>query len=99
MSKPIYDDPVVAEIHAIREKMLADCGGSMEKLMDKVKANEAAQAAAGRRIITEPLRRRTETPPAPMPPIHPGSFPDLSKLYKNFGITADAVYAAAKKLI
>lgn len=74
------DDPIVAEIHAIREKMLANCGGSMEKLMEQVRANQAAQVAAGRKIITEPLRRQTETTPAPSPEPIPGRFADLAKL-------------------
>ncbi len=73
------DDPIVAEIHAIREKMLADCGGSMEKLMEQIRANQAEQVAAGRKLITEPLRRRTETPPAPTPSLQPGSLPDVTE--------------------
>lgn len=37
MVEPLYDDPVVAEIHAVREQMLADCGGDHRKLMDQVR--------------------------------------------------------------
>ena len=51
MTKPLYDDPVVAEIHAIRAKMLADCGGDHRKLMEQVRAREKA---SGRRVITAP---------------------------------------------
>ena len=40
MSKPLYDDPVVAEIHAIRAQMLADCDGDHRKLMEQVRARE-----------------------------------------------------------
>ncbi len=57
MAEPIFDDPVVAEIHAIRAKMLADCGGDIKELMRQVAAR---QKASGRRIITVPLQKRTE---------------------------------------
>jgi hypothetical protein len=55
MSEPLYDDPVVAEIHAIRAKMLAECGGDHRKLMEQVRAREVA---SDRRVI-----------PAPPPPL------------------------------
>ena len=41
MSKPIYDDPVVAEIHRIRAEMLAEYGGDFDKLMAKVREDQA----------------------------------------------------------
>ena len=47
MTEPLYDDPVVAEIHAIREKMLADCGGDLRLLMERVRQR---QRASGRRV-------------------------------------------------
>jgi hypothetical protein len=56
MPEPLYDDPVVAEIHAIRAKMLADCGGDHRKLMEQVRARERA---SDRQVI-----------PAPPPPQH-----------------------------
>jgi hypothetical protein len=51
MSKPLYDDPVVAEIHAIRAKMLADCGGDHSRLMQQIRAHEAA---SDRQVIAAP---------------------------------------------
>lgn len=54
MTKPLYDDPVVAEIHAIRAEMLANCGGDHRKLMEQVRQREKA---SGRQVIA--------TPPAP----------------------------------
>lgn len=51
MFEPLYDDPVVAEIHAIRAKMLADCGGDHRKLMEQVRARECAP---GRQLIAAP---------------------------------------------
>ena len=51
MTKPLYNDPVVAEIHAIRAKMLADCGGDHRKLMEQVRAREKA---SDRQVIAAP---------------------------------------------
>lgn len=51
MSKPLYEDPVVAEIHAIRAQMLAECGGDFRKLMEQVAER---QRASGRRVIQVP---------------------------------------------
>ncbi len=51
MSEPIYEDPVVAEIHAIRAQMLAECGGDHHKLMEQVDEHERA---SDRRIIPAP---------------------------------------------
>ena len=56
MHKPLYQDPVVAEIHAIRAKMLADCGGDHDKLMREVGER---QRASGRKIIKAPLQTRS----------------------------------------
>ncbi len=57
MANPIYDDPVVAEIHAIRQSLLDDCGGDMDDYRKQVRER---QAASGRRIITTPLKEHTE---------------------------------------
>ena len=51
MSEPLYEDPVVAEIHAIRAKMLAECGGDHRKLMEKVREHEKT---SGRTLIPVP---------------------------------------------
>lgn len=32
LTKPLYEDPVVAEIHAVRQKLLAECDGDIRKL-------------------------------------------------------------------
>lgn len=34
------DDPIVAEIHRIREQILNACDGDLDKLMDRLKAAE-----------------------------------------------------------
>jgi hypothetical protein len=51
MSKPIYEDPVVAEIHAIRAQMLAECGGDYAKFLEEVRER---QRASGRKVIAPP---------------------------------------------
>lgn len=51
MSKPLFEDPVVAEIHAIRAQMLAECGGDHQKLMEQVRERERA---SGRKVIPPP---------------------------------------------
>lgn len=42
MSNPLYDDPVVAEIHAIRAKMLAECDGDIRQMMRRVRDQQCA---------------------------------------------------------
>jgi len=34
-------DPIVEEVHQIREKLLNECGGDIEVLMDRLKARES----------------------------------------------------------
>jgi hypothetical protein len=40
MSQDRFDDPIVAEIHRTREKLLQECEGDMEKLMDRLVSRE-----------------------------------------------------------
>ena len=39
----MWTDPVVEEIHQVRQQMLADVGGDIDALMEKVRAHQAAQ--------------------------------------------------------
>ena len=57
-NQPIYDDPVVAEIHAIRKALLDECDGDIVKYRRRTRER---QAASGRRIITSPLSKCTES--------------------------------------
>ena len=57
MSEPVFDDPVFAEIHAIRASMLDECGGDINELMRRVAER---QGQSGHRIITGSLLTRTE---------------------------------------
>ena len=50
----MWTDPVVDEIHKIREKMLAEVGGDTAKLMAKSRENQAT----GGRVIVGEVRRR-----------------------------------------
>ncbi len=42
----MWTDPVVEEIHQIRQKMLADVGGDIDALMAKFCEHQAAQPGA-----------------------------------------------------
>ena len=50
----MWTDPVVEEIHQIRQKMLADVGGDVVVLMAKIHAHQAASG----RVIVGTVRRR-----------------------------------------
>ena len=65
MPRTTYEDPVVAEIHAIRAKMLAECGGDHEKLMEDVRQR---QEASMRKVLTAPT-----APTCPKPAVQPSS--------------------------
>lgn len=45
----MIDDPIVDEIHKIREKMLEECGGDLTKLLERFRAREAQDQS---RIVT-----------------------------------------------
>ena len=54
----MWTDPVVEEIHQIRQKLLAEVGGDIHLFMAKIRAE---QAASGRAVIES---TRQPTPPA-----------------------------------
>jgi hypothetical protein len=45
----MIDDPIVEEIHKIREKMLEECGGDLAKLFERFRAREAQDQS---RVVT-----------------------------------------------
>ena len=51
-------DPIVEEIHQIREKLLAECDGDLDKLMDRFKAAE--EQDRDRMVSMESLRERSQ---------------------------------------
>ncbi len=48
-----WDDPIVAEVRAVRERLLADAGGELDALFASFKASEARR---GRLVVTLPPR-------------------------------------------
>ena len=54
----MWTDPVVEEIHQIRQNLLAEVGGDIHVFMAKIRAE---QAASGRVVLES---RRLPTPPA-----------------------------------
>jgi hypothetical protein len=53
-------DPIVEEIHRIRDRMLAECGGDFEKYMDRIR--EAQEQDRDRLVTKEDfLRQKPET--------------------------------------
>ena len=66
----IYEDPVVAEIHATRAEMLDAADGDIRQLMQQVAER---QRKSKHRIITQPFRHRTEQSAAPESPTKRGS--------------------------
>lgn len=50
------NDPLVEEIHRVREKLLSESGGDLDKLMDRLKAREVEDRS---RLVSEvPISRR-----------------------------------------
>jgi len=47
------EDPIVAETHRTRELLLRECGGDLERLMDRLKAREKEHRAL---LVTEVRR-------------------------------------------
>ena len=54
----MWTDPIVDEVHRIREEMLAECGGDTHELFVRLKADE--QQHRGRVINKETLRQLRE---------------------------------------
>jgi len=49
----MIDDPIVEEIHKVREKLWEECGGSLDKLMDRLRAREEEDRSRLVRDISE----------------------------------------------
>jgi len=50
------ENPIVEEVHRIREQLLAECGGDLKKFMDGVRQRTEESARAGRQVVTLPPR-------------------------------------------
>jgi hypothetical protein len=53
----LYADPVVAEIHEVRRRLLEASGGDLAKFRQKLRER---QIASGRRIVSGSLKKLTE---------------------------------------
>jgi hypothetical protein len=50
------EDPFVKEVHEIRERLLQECGGDLERLMDRLKAREEEDRPRVTSEVREPDR-------------------------------------------
>jgi hypothetical protein len=60
MSQERFEDPIVAEIHKVREKLLAECEGDLDKLMDRLASRERED---GSRVIVDAKEVKVPVPP------------------------------------
>ena len=49
---PLIDDPVLDEIHATRERLLAECGGDLQELLHRAQSNTCKSSHA---LVPAPL--------------------------------------------
>ena len=52
----MIQDPIVEEIHRIRDQMLAECGGDFQKYMDRIR--EAQEQDRDRLVTKEQVLRQ-----------------------------------------
>jgi hypothetical protein len=50
------EDPIVKEVHRIREEMLAEYGGNLKALIQALRQKTDEAARAGRQVVTLPPR-------------------------------------------
>jgi hypothetical protein len=50
------ENPIVEEVHRIREQLLAECGGDLKTFMDGVRQRTEESARAGRKVVRLPPR-------------------------------------------
>jgi hypothetical protein len=53
----LYADPVVAELHEVRRRLLEASGGDVEEFRRRLREREKA---SGRKVVSGPVRKRTE---------------------------------------
>jgi hypothetical protein len=58
------DNPIVNEVHEIREQMLAEFGGDLRALVKDLQRRTAESAAAGREVVSMPPRASVQPMPA-----------------------------------
>ena len=55
--KSLYADPVVAEIHDVRRRLLESSGGDVAEFRRQLRERESG---SGRKIVSGPLKKRSE---------------------------------------
>ena len=58
------DNPIVDEVHRIRQEILAEHGGDLEALVKDLKRRTEESAASGRRVVAMPPRPPVQPAPA-----------------------------------
>ena len=53
----MIDNPIVDEIHRIREEILAEFGGDLDALVAELQRRTEESARAGRKVVALPPRR------------------------------------------
>jgi hypothetical protein len=56
------DNPIIAEIRAVRETMLAEHNGDLNSLVKHLKRRQEEAARAGRKVISPPTPRSEPQP-------------------------------------
>jgi hypothetical protein len=51
-------DPILEEIHHVRQRMLAECHGDLDQLLDRLQAAEALEG--NRMVLLEAMRERRQ---------------------------------------
>jgi hypothetical protein len=67
-------DPIVDEVRRTRQKILEDCGGDLERLLDRLKAAESQDRS--RVVSMDSLRRQSRSERGGIP----SAPPDVSSL-------------------
>lgn len=53
----LYADPVVAELHEVRRRLLEASGGDVEEFRRRLREREKA---SGRKVVSGPVKKHTE---------------------------------------
>jgi hypothetical protein len=57
----MYENPIVDEVHRIREQLLAEYKGDLRALMRDIQRRTEEAARAGRKVYSPPFRKPTNT--------------------------------------
>jgi hypothetical protein len=58
----MMDDPIVGEVHETRRRIVNECGGDVERLIERMKAAEVKDA--DRLVSVEEVEQRRDAPVA-----------------------------------